>query len=66
MRLRSISAIIVFSFLFLGLSAGTFRQQVDSATIVGTALDPSGGAVVTVMHLATNSVTDVCTDERGQ
>jgi hypothetical protein len=69
MRIRSSFAVIL-SFLFLALSPAGFSQQVDSATIVGTVLDPSGGtvvgAIVTVTHLSTNSVTEVRTDERGQ
>ncbi|MGD0963583.1 MAG: carboxypeptidase regulatory-like domain-containing protein [Candidatus Acidiferrales bacterium] len=70
MRIRSSFAVVVFSFVFLALSASSSGQQVDSAIIVGSVIDPSGGAVVgatvAVTHLSTNSVTDVRTDERGQ
>ncbi len=44
-------------------------QQVDSAVVVGTVFDPThaivSGATVRLTHLATNAVTEVLTDARG-
>ena len=49
---------------------GAIAQQVDDAIVVGTVFDSShatvSGAQVKLTHLATNAVTEVRTDERGE
>lgn len=51
-------------------STGARAQQVDDAVIVGTVFDPTravvSGATVKLTHLATNAVTEVHTDDRGE
>ena len=45
-------------------------QQADDAIVVGTVFDPThaavSGATVQLMHVSTNAVTEIRTDERGQ
>src|SRR5580658_7536709 len=54
----------------VGLAASAVAQQVDDAIVVGTVFDSSHaavtGAVVKLTHLATNAVTEVRTDARGE
>jgi hypothetical protein len=60
--------ITIFVFSFLGPSL--LAQQTDNAVVVGTIFDPSkaaiAGATIRLTHLATNAVTEVRSDERGQ
>jgi hypothetical protein len=60
----------VLSFVFLLAAANSFAQQADSAIVVGSVLDSSKaavtGATVTLTHVATNSITEVRTNERGE
>jgi hypothetical protein len=55
---------------FIGLAASAVAQQADDAVVVGTVFDAShatvSGASVRLTHLATNAVTNVRTDERGE
>jgi len=55
--------------VFLLTAARGFGQEVDAAIVVGTVLDASQAAVtsatVKLTHLATNSVVEVNTNERG-
>jgi hypothetical protein len=56
--------------LLLAAGTGVFAQQVDDAIVVGTVFDSShavvSGAVVRLTHLATNAITEVRTDARGE
>jgi hypothetical protein len=62
--------IIVLVLLFAFVAAGAAAQQANTATVLGTVVDSSGGALpgatVTLTHLATNTAVDVTTDARGQ
>src|SRR5580698_8704319 len=55
---------------FIGLAASAVAQQADDAVVVGTVFDAShatvSGASVRLTHLATNAVTNVRSDERGE
>src|SRR6202790_4249773 len=70
MKTKSGFAGVIFGFMFLLATLNGFGQQFDSAIVVGSVLDPMQGAVsmatITLTHLATNSVTEVHTDGRGQ
>ena len=70
MRIRSGFTWIAFGFLFLLPTANSFGQQADSAIVVGSVLDSSKaavtGAAVRLTHTATNSITEVRTNERGE
>lgn len=56
--------------VFLVSSFGVFGQEADSAIVLGTVLDPTqaavNGASVKLTQTATNAVTEVRTDVRGQ
>jgi Carboxypeptidase regulatory-like domain len=60
--------ITIFVFSFLSLTV--FGQQTDNAIVVGTIVDPSkaaiAGATIRLTHIATNAVTEIHSDERGQ
>jgi hypothetical protein len=70
MKTKSGFAGVVFSTMFLLATLSSFGQQSDSAIVAGSVVDPSQGAVstatITLIHLATNAVTAVQTDGRGQ
>jgi hypothetical protein len=66
---RSFAGFVLGS-LFLLTTLSSFGQQADTAIFVGSVSDPSHGSVtkatVTIVHLATNSVATVETNERGE
>jgi hypothetical protein len=67
---KSVLARAVFAALALSGLPSAVAQQVDEAIIVGTVFDSSrssvSGASVKLAHLATNAVTEVRTDARGE
>jgi hypothetical protein len=70
MPTRRAFAATVLGFVFLLTAVRSDAQEVDAAIVVGTVLD-SGQAAVTnasvkLTHLATNSVVEVHTNERGE
>src|ERR1700722_20023648 len=62
-------ALLTISLLLTTLASAN-AQEVDAAIVVGTVIDSSQAAVanatVKLTHLATNSVTEVHTNERGE
>jgi hypothetical protein len=60
----------VLSSFFLLINANVLAQLSDTAIVIGQVLDPSRAAVstatVVLTHLATNAITEVRSDERGQ
>lgn len=67
---KSLLARLVLAALALSGIPSAVAQQVDDAVIVGTVFDSShstvSGAAVKLTHLATNAVTEVRTDARGE
>jgi hypothetical protein len=57
-------------FALFALAPGLTAQQADTAIVVGSVADSSGGALpgvtISLTHLATNTAIDVITDQRGQ
>jgi hypothetical protein len=70
MRIRSVFVWFALSFLILLAARNSFAQQADTAIVVGSVLDSSNstitGATVTLTHVATNSITEVHTNDRGE
>jgi hypothetical protein len=70
MSTRQVFASAVVGFMLLLTLARSFGQEVDAAIVVGTVLDSSRAAVtsatVELTHRATNGVTRVQTNERGE
>src|ERR1700721_1996315 len=69
-RRPSLAFCTVLAASTLGAVPSAVAQQVDDAIVVGTVFDSSHaavtGAVVKLTHLATNAVTEVRTDARGE
>ncbi len=70
MSIRTLFVGLLLSSLFSPAATRTFGQEVDAAIVAGTVLDASHAAVVdakvTLIHLATNSATEVRTNEHGE
>jgi hypothetical protein len=70
MSIRKLFVGLLLSSLFSLAATRTFGQEVDAAIVAGTVLDASLAAVadakVTLVHVATNSATEVSTNEHGE
>ena len=70
MLIRKLFVGLLLSSLFSLAATRTFGQEVDAAIVAGTVLDASHAGVadakVTLVHLATNSATEVRTNEHGE
>ena len=70
LRKSALTSYTVLAALALTGIPGALAQQADDAIVVGTVFDSSratvSGAAVKLTHLATNAVTVVRTDERGE